>query len=212
MFSYRMHLWGRMAAQQHAQNQSQSQQSHYNQQQPSGLAATMRPHFFNGAVKSSLPISTAALSGKQSTPLLKLKPTSSSSTTELQREKEHQQAMLAAVASQTIVRKLGSAFWDAFTGSTSSPATSAHSSSSSSSHSQGNWDTDKVQRVLEGKAVLKVVDVESTLPAASKARPSPTLAKPAASRVTIKQEEKDMSVMCQLLEDSMRSLTIAKKS
>ena len=205
-----MHLWGRMAAQQHAQNQSQSQQSHYNQQQPSGLAATMRPHFFNGAVKSSLPISTAALSGKQATPLLKLKPTSPS-TTELQREKEHQQAMLAAVASQTIVRKLGSAFWDAFTGSTSSPATSA-APSSSSSHSQGNWDTDKVQRVLEGKAVLKVVDVESNLPTASKARPSPTLAKSAASRVTIKQEEKDMSVMCQLLEDSMRSLTIAKKS
>lgn len=62
--------------------------------------------------------------------------------------------MLAAMASQTLFRKLGSAVWDAFIGSPS------HSSSSSSSSSRGDWDADKVRKVLEGKAVLRVVDVE----------------------------------------------------
>ena len=63
--------------------------------------------------------------------------------------------MLAAMASQTVFRKLGSAVWDAFIGSPSHS-----SSSSSSSSSRGDWDADKVRKVLEGKAVLRVVDVE----------------------------------------------------
>lgn len=60
--------------------------------------------------------------------------------------------MLAAMASQTLFRKLGNAVWDAFIGSPSS--------SSPSSFSRGDWDADKVRKVLEGKAVLRVVDVE----------------------------------------------------
>ncbi|KAH9932311.1 uncharacterized protein B0H18DRAFT_987531 [Fomitopsis serialis] len=47
-----------------------------------------------------------------------------------------QQAMLASMASQTLMGKLGSAFWDAFARSP------------------------RVRRVMEGSAVLKVVDVE----------------------------------------------------
>ena len=51
--------------------------------------------------------------------------------------------MLAAMASQTVLRKLGSVFWDAFTRVFSS--------------------SDKVKRVLEGKAVVRVVDVDRPL-------------------------------------------------
>ena len=61
-------------------------------------------------------------------------------------QKDQQHAMLAAIASQTILCKLGSAFWDAFTGSSSV--------SSSSLLPRGDWDADKVRKILEGKAVL----------------------------------------------------------
>lgn len=54
--------------------------------------------------------------------------------------------MLASMASQTLLGKLGSAFWDAFSGG---------------STSNSKLDTDKVRRVLEGKAVLRVVDVDT---------------------------------------------------
>ncbi|PPQ67329.1 hypothetical protein CVT26_007250 [Gymnopilus dilepis] len=96
------------------------------------------------------------------------------------REKEHQHAMLAAMASQTILGKLGQAFWDAFTGhSGSSPVGAGGAGGASSSHAtlggssggvvnKGDWDTDKVQRVLSGRAVLRVVDVEP-LPSSSSA-------------------------------------------
>ena len=71
--------------------------------------------------------------------------------------------MLAAMASQTLFRKLGNAVWDAFIGGSSS----THSSSSSSSSSRGDWDAEKVRKVLEGKAVLRVVDVEPAAAAAA---------------------------------------------
>ncbi|TFK21719.1 hypothetical protein FA15DRAFT_672258 [Coprinopsis marcescibilis] len=140
-------------------------------------------------------------------------------------QKQAQAAMLAAVASQTILRKMGQAFWDAFAGhgggevvgasgsgsgrgmlikhfdapsagsssssassssspssssylassppaSSTSPSTySASSTSSPSSYSPNPssysprpafkpWDADKVKKVLEGKAVVRVVDVD----------------------------------------------------
>ena len=61
-------------------------------------------------------------------------------------------------------KKLSSAFWDAPTGSSYSSPLSMSSSASPSSyaayhHHPGNWDQDKVQRVLEGKAVLQEVDL-----------------------------------------------------
>jgi len=59
-----------------------------------------------------------------------------------------QQAMLASLASQTLLQKMGHAFWDAFSGQ------------SSSSSSPKSWDAEKVRKVLDGSAVLKVVDVE----------------------------------------------------
>jgi len=239
--AYRMHLWGKMAAQQHMHNQSQAPQNF--SPQPSGLAASMRPHFFTGAPSSkpNLPVPgstlSAILSGKHSastpggspyltppaSPLLNHKPLFNPKEREMQqqREKEQQQAILAAMASQTILRKLGSAFWDAFTGSSSS-STSPISSASASPTYFGAWDSDKVQRVLEGKAVLRVVDVEPVTPPASpkiRAVSSVGMGVGVSSRMPnsplVQQEEKKHrcgQAMCDILEESMRSLTLSKKA
>jgi len=146
--------------------------------------------------------------------------------------------MLAAMASQTLFRKLGNAVWDAFIGS------SSHSSSSSSS--RGDWDADKVRKILEGKAVLRVVDVEpaAAVPnaaAAASASLSSTHSTPSASpkwtavpsrcqsRSTLASTSsassnqphatedstkmccKTKAAVCDILEESMRSLSIGKK-
>ena len=148
--------------------------------------------------------------------------------------------MLAAMASQTLFRKLGNAVWDAFIGSPS------HSSSSSSS--RGDWDADKVRKVLEGKAVLRVVDVEpatASTAAAVSASVSSTLSSPSASpkwsgvasRSSLGQSRstagstssassslphatedssskvcsKTKAAMVDILEESMRSLSLGKK-
>jgi len=170
-----------------------------------------------------------------------ISPSSSSSSSSLSlSQKEQQHAMLAAMASQTLFRKLGSAVWDAFIGSPS------HSSSSSSS--RGDWDADKVRKVLEGKAVLRVVDVEpatvSTAAAAASASVSSTHSTPSASpkwsgassrsslgqsRCTaastssvssnqphatedgIKMCCKTKAAVCDILEESMRGLSLGKK-
>jgi len=55
-----------------------------------------------------------------------------------------QQAVIASIASQTFMQKFTSAFWDAF--------------SSPSSASKKDWDHEKVRKVLEGKAVVRIVD------------------------------------------------------
>ncbi|KAH6887808.1 hypothetical protein BKA70DRAFT_1332500 [Coprinopsis sp. MPI-PUGE-AT-0042] len=92
-------------------------------------------------------------------------------------QEQAQAAMLAVVASQTILRKLGQAFWDAFSGSTSASASSqgglakrfeAPRSTSgpgqqyqtSSNQARPDWDADKVRKVLDGTAVLRIVDVD----------------------------------------------------
>ena len=58
--------------------------------------------------------------------------------------------MLASMASQTLLGKLGNAFWDAFSGESSNRIGSSRSA----------WDAEKVRKVLEGKAVVRIVDVE----------------------------------------------------
>ncbi|TFK35856.1 hypothetical protein BDQ12DRAFT_699877 [Crucibulum laeve] len=230
--AYRMHLWGKMAAQQHAHQQQQTANNHHsnnnNNHLPTGLASGLRPHFFTSATKHTLPSSTygntlsALLSGKSnsgasaypsppSSPQLGGKPSASERAYQQQREqqqKEQQTAMLAAMASQTIFKKLGSAFWDAFSGSSSSPATSAQAK---------NWDADKVRRVLEGKAVVRVVDLEPVTPPQSprpaQATMRPTVPTRSQTLPSGAQEEKKCQVvMCGLLEESMRSLTLGKKA
>ena len=110
--------------------------------------------------------------------------------------------MYAALASQTLLGKLGSAFWDAFSGG-----------SGSSSSKQREWDADKVRKVLEGKAIVKIVDVDGPtlspkLPAvvpvtpASKAAPVPAVKK---------EREHAGCAMADILAESMSTLTLGKK-
>lgn len=148
---FRMQLWTRMGQQQALNRQQQQLQ----QTNPtiSGLASNIRPHFFQSNNLSSVLSGKSASSAyptPPASPRLSSTSPSSTSTRSAQPTVEQQQAMLAAMASQTLVRKLGSAFWDAFSGSSSS--------------AKKEWDADKVRKVLEGKAVVRVVDVEPTKP------------------------------------------------
>lgn len=138
-----------------------------------------------------------------------------------EREREAQAAVLAVVASQTLFKKLGNAFWDAFSGS-SSPSSSSSSSPSSSSSSSSlpstsrrNWDADKVRKVLEGKAVVRVVDVVDTLPSPPPPPPSTTTTTMMMNGVGCCESAKKKceDVKCsvgEILEESMRSLTLGK--
>ena len=164
--AYRMQLWGKMAAQQHA-HQTQPQPVPYTQ--PQGLAANLKPHFFSSSSKPKAAYPTPPASPKLPS-------------------REH--AAAAAIASQTLVSKLGGAFWEAFSGS---PASATK-----------QWDAEKVRKVLEGRAVVKVVDVEA--PASS---PVPSTSHVSSSAKTDKPSCKDC--FTDLLEESMRSLTLNKK-
>ncbi|KAF8067681.1 hypothetical protein FPV67DRAFT_1149759 [Lyophyllum atratum] len=127
-----------------------------------------------------------------------------------QREKET--AVYAALASQTLLRKLGGAFWDAFSGGSGSGSGSSSSSGPvpSGSGSAGGaraWDAEKVRRVLEGKAVVRVVDIEEP-PMARVSTSPPVVAKAPAST----SECGARKCCTDILEESMRSLSIGKKA
>lgn len=77
----------------------------------------------------------------------------------MQREQAQTHALLATLASQTVLQKMGSAFWDAFSGSGSGSGVASSSPGAGPSGTKA-WDAEKVRRVLEGTAVLRVVDVE----------------------------------------------------
>ncbi len=55
--------------------------------------------------------------------------------------KEQEQTLVAALTGQTLLKRLGGAFWDTFSGS--------------ESLSSRKLDVDKVRRVLEGKAMVQ---------------------------------------------------------
>ncbi|KAL5514361.1 hypothetical protein ACEPAG_2449 [Sanghuangporus baumii] len=76
-----------------------------------------------------------------------------------QREQAQTHAMLASLASHTLLQKLGGAFWEAFSFTSGSAFGSAPGTR--------NWDSEKVRRVLDGSAVLKVVDVDRSSPSSS---------------------------------------------
>lgn len=223
--AYRMQLWGKMAAQnhqyQHHQQQQQQQQQQATQPSVTGLAASLRPSFFRDNGSQSL---SGMLSGKASTsssvasyptppsspPAKFATPTSTSTSKSQEREREQREhAMYAAIASQTLLGKLGSAFWDAFSGG------SGPSSSSAGSSSSKQWDADKVRRVLEGKAVLKVVDVDSPT-ASPKAAPAVPVVAPAPKAAPVVKKEREHAtcpgtVMADILAESMGSLSLGKK-
>ena len=247
--AYRMHLWGKMAAQQSQPNHHHHQHSPSSSRTASpsppaspsnaaglgylyghgnGLADRLRPHFFSSNTGLGLGTFGKHSSGSSGYPTPPGSPAFAHKSIGLsQREKEkerdhrhqqqqqqQQQVLIAAMASQTMLQKLGSAFWDAFVGSpspSSSSLTSSVATTSSNlnnSGSRGNWDTDKVKRVLEGKAVLRVVDVDS-LPLAA---PSSGSSSVVSTTTTTSPTSTCERAVCELLEESMRSLTIGKKA
>jgi len=131
------------------------------------------------------------------------------------------------MASQTLVQRLGTAFWQAFSGSSpSSPPSSASGAGPSMTQRVPAWDADKVRRVLEGTAVVRVVDVElsssSSSPLSSGKMPSTVVAKAAAKEakeVQTQAQQPACANFCAtaretglgVLEESMRALTLGKK-
>ncbi|KAK0204315.1 hypothetical protein DFS33DRAFT_1454559 [Desarmillaria ectypa] len=218
---YRMHLWSKMASQQIPQQQSQDMQtppssapsSPPTPNNPSfspspfinpslplystplhGLASFMGPKYFQTSHKANVPSPPPSppmmsktlgtvLSGKHST--LLQGGLAKRSTTPVPPMKEQEQALVAALAGQTLLKRLGGAFWDAFSGTESS--------------SSRKIDADKVRRVLEGKAVVKIVDVD--------VEPR----KEVGRKVSVSENCKDSCSVTAILEESMRSLTLGKK-
>lgn len=230
MDAYRMHLWGRMAAIR-SQGISQAGQCQPKQQQQqnqlNGLASSLLPAFFISPAGSlsgkHAPLPPYAVTppppyqSYPSSPVLSAMHTAG----EREREKERDAVVATAVvaASQTLMKKLGSAFWDAFAGSPSS--------SSSSTSVPRLWDADKVRKVLEGKAVLRVVDLEESSSGTSSSSPREVGLGAALRRkenVHVKErteaeQSSSKEKVCsarkcaqELLEESMRSLTLGKKS
>ncbi|OSD02615.1 hypothetical protein PYCCODRAFT_1459015 [Trametes coccinea BRFM310] len=217
MDAYRMHLWGRMAQQQAAHRHSSPGQQQQASQSPSGLASNLRPHYF-----AKNPSLTALLSGKSAStsashinpyptppnsPPLAHSTLSSSSAHNQQRDTPTaQQAMLASIASQTLLGKLGSAFWDAFARPSGSLGPNGHS--------KREWDADKVRRVMEGTAVVRIVDVEP--------RSAPSAPSPRSSPVQEKNERPQagpsnatcaacVSSVTDILAESMATLNLGRK-
>jgi len=215
--AYRMHLWGKMAAQHQPHHQYSLAGQQSSQHPLTGAAANLRPAYLVSPSLSPKSTLASLISGKPSTstnpfglltppgsPRLDAQSTkalsssqSSSSQLAQQREREAQAAVLAVVASQTLLKKLGSAFWDAFSGSSSSS-----NSTTPASNSARSWDADKVRKVLEGKAVVKIVDVEPT--------PAPPAPAPPVLMTAPRRCEEVKCTVSEILEESMRSLTLGK--
>ena len=239
MDAYRMHLWGKMATMRSMQGrqQPQQQQQQQQQQQPAhltGLASWMRPAYFSaptlGGKHAGLPAYPSSPPPPYSTtpPLLPvsfakhggMEKMEREKEREREREKEREVAMAAALASQTLLKKLGGAFWDAFVAGGTASSTSLSpvtSSSSLSSLGGGRWDAEKVRKVLEGKAVVRVVDVDESDSRGREVGLGVGLMRK--DRVGgDKGKEKEKECLClaracvvDLLEESMRSLSVGKK-
>jgi len=192
--AYRMQLRSRTS-------QHQSTQSHQQPPPITGLAAGLRPHCFTSPRASSSSISSL-LSGKHasthpsppSSPKLgPMTPTFTSSKD----SPTAQEAMLAAMASQMLLQQLGTVFWQAF-------ATPSSSSEANPNASALTWDADKIQRVLEGKAVLSIVDLE----------PEAKVSTAAGQTLPNNANTPECSKGCGLtatLEEGMRALSLSKE-
>ncbi|PBK87873.1 hypothetical protein ARMGADRAFT_1085206 [Armillaria gallica] len=96
--------------------------------------------------------------------------------------KEQEQGLVAALAGQTLLKRLGGVFWGAFW------------DAFSESESSRKIDVDKVRKVLEGKAVVQIVDVD--------VEPQKGIG------CTVLREACSITA---ILEENMRSLTLGKK-
>ena len=191
-----MHLWSRLA-------QIQPTQS---QQLPpfvNGWTTGHSLHHLMSPHNSSSPSISALLSGKHSsaypTPSTLLNLGSASAPLPSLKETfTPLQALLATMVSQALLQRLGSTFLQAFVGDSPS-GTTPHAPT---------WDAEKIRRVLEGNAVVKIVDIEpedkvGTTPIGASI---PTLSNSLEARECAKD-----SGLTTVLEDSMRALSLGKK-
>lgn len=111
-----------------------------------------------------------------------------------------QQALLASMASQTLLQQLGSAFWQAF-------MTELPSNGASPNAGTPTLDADKIRRVLEGKAVVSVVDVEPEVDAHASPVSPPTHSLNDATT----HESSKGHTLTTVLEESMRALSLSKE-
>jgi bZIP-type transcription factor MBZ1 len=173
------------------------------QLQPSSTA--LQPHYFPSPHLPTSSVSSV-LSGKHtfiypSPPSSsKLDPTTPpfTSANELPTP---QQALLASMASQTLFQQLGGAFWQAF-------MTQLPPNGVSPNAGTPTWDTDKIRRVLEGKAVVSVVDVEPEVAVRASSVSPPTHIHP--NDATTHDSSKGCGVTT-ALEESMCALSLSKK-
>ncbi|KAG1807005.1 uncharacterized protein BJ212DRAFT_1468459 [Suillus subaureus] len=188
--AYRMQLWGKMAAQHAHAN------PHGMGYTPHGLASGLKPAYFASPPSSK----SQGLGGKNAYPSPPSSPGFKPAPVPTR-----EQAAFAAIASQTLLGKLGSAFWEAFSGSGPGAGSGV---GGSGSVMRKDWDAEKVRKVLEGRAVVRVVDLDE--PVLSK--PSPSSLMPSGSgSATGPSTCSYKANVCDILEESMRSLTISKK-
>lgn len=119
---------------------------------PQSPKSTLAALLSGKAIASSM--STASSSpyapSSKNYPVLQSSPRQRPSQSSTSNGPTQQQAYAVALASQTLLSRLSSAFWDAFSGSnTTSQAATAP-----------RWDAEKVRKVLEGRAVVRIVDVD----------------------------------------------------
>lgn len=189
-----MQLWSRLAQIQPTQSQ---QQSSFANGSPTGTGSRLH-HFTPPRVPSSSSIS-AFLSGKHTpacpTPLSS--PHLGSAIASLPSSTETftpQQALLATMVSQTLFQQLGGSFWQAL----AREETTSHATT---------WDTDKIRRILEGKAVIKIIDLEPDEQVGATAAVSiPALS----NSLEMRECTKDSGVTA-VLEDRIRALSLGKK-
>jgi len=191
LFRYRMQLRSRFA--QYPPTQSQLQPS------PTALHPQYfpSPHVPTTSVSSVLSGKhTSSNSSPPSSP--RLDPTTPPFTSSNE-VPTPQQALLASMASQTLVQQLGSAFWQAFV--TQLPSNGA-------SPTPGTLDADKIRRVLEGKAVVSVVDIEPEVDVRASPVSPPTHTLP--NDPTTHESSKGCGLTT-VLEESMCALSLRKE-
>jgi len=105
------------------------------------------------------------------------------------------------MASQTLLQQLGSAFWQAFMAQLPSNEASPNAGTPT-------WDVDKIRRVLEGKAVVSVVDVEPEVDV--RASPVSPHTHTLANDATTHESPKGCGLTT-VLEESMRTLSLSKE-
>lgn len=214
--AYRMQLWGKMAAQ-HAHNSNINGYANglgggYT---TSGLASGLKPAYFaSPSSKSQSQSQSQGLGGKSAYPSPPTSPVLGGRAAPVP---TREQAALAAIASQTLLGKLGSAFWEAFSGSAPNAGPSG---SGSGSAMRKEWDAEKVRKVLEGRAVVRVVDLDEPI-SISGPSTKPSLVVPLSTKQpSLEKKQPGGSApgaccvtanLSDMLEESMRSLTIAKK-